>query len=563
MRATLENIDTILSKVAESYTKAIDTETTGLHWDRECFSVQIATEKGAWFFDRRIIGQAGLDKVIEFIRTAKGVLVFKNAKFDLRSMRIIPEAPVADIEVLERLINNTHFDYSLDAMAPRHGYKKFDTVKEYAKKHGIEDWSNVPLAIMEPYAVNDAIITLEIYNKLLPHLPEKSIYLFELEKLTTKATHRMELRGVGINMDYVARATNYEVVLINKLKAEFEQLHKRKYEDKKSLLISIFKAEGCTIPTTARGNASLDADALESFDSPTARIVKEIRTREKRVSTYYLNFGRLITEGRIHPDIRQAGTATGRFSYREPNFQNLPKEENADVDDKPFVVRGCIQPKPGHVLVSLDYVQQEYALLAAEANEKTLIAKMNEGLCVHTESGKMFNVSRKDAKAVNFAQVYGQGINALSQTLGITLPQTMALRNKYFSALPNIRNYIESTQAMAEKHGHVYAWSGRRFLFPDKRFAYKAVNYCIQGGCSDVVRIALTEMDKLGLPIILQIHDELVLEVPVERLDQDIETAMQIMQNAAPKKNGLRMGVKASVSEVSLAERNLKPWVKK
>jgi DNA polymerase-1 len=551
-----QDIAGILDGLSRLPVLAIDTETTGLGWNDRAFSIQIAGEGCAYYFDARIVGWSGLDTVKRFLNEYQGTLVFKNAKFDLHKANLDPRATVADIEVLERLINNTYMSYRLADQAKRYGLEKHDTVSEYVKKHGLKNWMDVPIEIMAPYATNDAEITYKIYQLLIQQLDPRSMPVWENECALTKVCARIEARGIRIDNDTTHKALAYERSVVNDLHKEFKNITGREFNNSKSLLVEVFLAGGDTLPFTDKGNYKLDDDTLSGLSSPAAKVVQEIRHYEKRISTYYGNFISLQDEkGFIHADIRQAGTATGRISYRDPNFQNVPKEDEESDKGKPFVVRQCLIPREGHSFISLDYSQQEYRLMLAYANERRLIEQVMAGVDLHKATGDMVGIDRKPAKTLNFAVIYGAGRQEIARLLNTDIGSASRLKDKYFMRLPKVEQFIDHVISTARDRGYIYNWLGRKLTCPGRDYAYKMPNWLIQGGGADICKRAMVEL--AHYPIALQVHDQLVLEVPHKDVRSVARDAQKKMIEVFPEKNGMKMAVDVRVSAKSFAERDM------
>lgn len=559
MLVTREQLQGVLSNLSKLRVISIDTETTGLSWSDTAFSIQIATETDEYVFDKRVIGITGLDAVRSFIRSFKGEAVYQNAKFDMHKSGATPRGTVSDIEVLARLVNNTHMSYRLADQAKRYGMHKMDEVAAYVKKHKITDWSKVPLEVMAPYAGHDARITYDLFVKYKQELDERSYPVWDMEQKLTKVCAKMESYGVHLDMEYVHKAKAYEERLIREAMARFRAMTGQEYDNSRSQLIKVFTEAGEEIPLTEKGNPSVDDTALSSFKSPVAKVVQEIRFYGKRVATYYNNFIKLADEqGIIHPDMRQAGTTTGRFSYREPNFQNIPKEDDEEDKDKEYVIRGCITPREGNILVSMDFKAQEYRLMLAYANEVELIGRVMAGHDVHQATADMLCTARSLAKNINFATLYGAGRYKIAEMTGLHPAEAGRMLDKYFLRLPNVERLIRRVPNTAKSRGYIYTWYGRKLHLPHADLSYVMTNHLIQGGCADITKIAMVNLS--SEPIVLQIHDQLVFECPMEYARENVLRWKTTMENVFPEKNGIRMEVDITWSDKSLAERDMKPW---
>ena len=558
-----------------------DTETTGLSQDDRLFAIIFGTKYETYYIDKRVYWDtAAIAQLLEH----NCEWIFQNAKFDLRMLKhegLEPRGIVRDLEVLARLVNNSHFLYSLEAIGARRGLPKSEEVIKYITKNKLYTdvpliyskgesrklhFDKVPTDIMQSYAERDARITYDLYDIEHNELDERSYDLFDSESMLTKVCARMEERGVHINVDYTKKALEYESGIVSSAKNRFEQMHGVPYSESKGVLVPILQSEGLEIPKTAKGNFSLTDEILEGFNSNTAKIVQEVRHYEKRISTYYTAFlESLSSDGRLHPDMRQAGTTTGRFSYRDPNLQNVPKEDDEEDATKPFLVRGCIQPSPGNILVSLDYSQQEYRLMLAYADEQRLIRKVMDGEDLHQATADLVGVTRKHAKTLNFAILYGAGVDKIATMLGISSRAARDLRDKYFSRLPKVESFISKAIRTSRARGHLYNWAGRKLLTGGRDFAYKLPNHLIQGGGADICKKAMIEIDKIlpkeNYPMILQVHDSLTFDMHPSQLHL-VEPIRDIMNNVFPMKNGMKIIVDIEASTKSLAAKDQEPWEK-
>ena len=306
---------------------------------------------------------------------------------------------------------------------------------------------------------------------------------------------------------------------------------------------------------------------LEGFQTPLAKSLQRYRAATKRANTYFANYLYFADEhDRIHPNMRQAGTDTGRFSFSDPNLQNVPTE-----DTGAFPVRRAFVPAPGFFFAMLDYDQQEFRLLLDYAGELGLIRRIvDEGLDVHQAAADQMGVTRPEAKTLNFGLLYGMGADKLAAALGITTGAATILKSNYFEALPKVRDFTQGVTQRANTRGYIYNWAGRVCHFPwvmnprtgkMDRFAYKACNHLIQGGCGDVMKIALNRCDDYlagkKSRLLLTVHDEVLLEVSFDEC-YVVAGVKKILDGAYPHRH-LPMTSSASYSLVSWADKEVIP----
>jgi DNA polymerase-1 len=222
----------------------------------------------------------------------------------------------------------------------------------------------------------------------------------------------------------------------------------------------------------------------------------------------------------------------------------LTKSEDAAAEE--FLVRRAIVPRPGMVFHMLDFEQMEYRLMldyaarfaADREGVLSLIEKVLGGLDVHQATADVAGISRRDAKTVNFATLYGSGVANLAARLGRPEHEARAIRDSIFRAAPEIGVFIRRVTKTAEERGFIVNWYGRRCAFPDPRHAYRAPNYLIQGGCADVVKVAMNRIDDhlrgYQTRLVLCIHDEICVEGPPEEAAVVIPEIKRIMEQAYP-----------------------------
>lgn len=588
---TAENVKAVQDILVREPVLAIDTETTGLLWTDRPFLAIIATGSEEYLFDLPQWGDS-----LNYILRGTQTLVFQNAKFDLRMLASYGVAPagaatIHDTEVMARILKNDHMKYNLESQAMRHGFKKLaDEVKKALKagdhyeirtnrlgeQHRQPRYDWVDRELMHKYAAQDARITYDLHQTYLDQMDEYDMYVLANESRLTRVCFWMEWRGIRLDMDYARKARCSAKLELRRAQARFQAAAGVEFQDSKALLIPIFEAAGDKITYTKKGNPQLRDEDLARFSSPVAEIVRDIREQQKLISTYYDNFINKADEQEkdfyvIHPDMRQAGTRTGRFSYRDPNLQNLPKEEESTA---PYVVRGCFIPRPGCVFVSMDYSQQEYRLMLAYARERELIARVMAGEDLHQATADLVGIKRKLAKTLNFAILYGAGPKKLAQMLKISLTEAEELRRKYFEKLPRVQQFIEQVSGTAKARGFIWNWMGRKLQFAwrfaldeetDEKIryhdAYSAPNHLCQGGGADVIKKAMVELERCGLITlecfpVLQVHDQLVFDCRPSSFHL-LHQIAKVLEDAFPEKNGMKLKVDVSWSERSLAERDL------
>lgn len=320
----------------------------------------------------------------------------------------------------------------------------------------------------------------------------------------------MEMLGVKVDLVKIRRLKIHEGEQLGEAKENFKALTGRTFKDSPKLFKEIFDERGESYPRTAKGNPSFKSEVLEKMDTPASKSINQVRYHEKRINTYYDNFEELSDHrGIIHPNMNQAGTVTGRFSYSNPNLQNVPKDS---------IIRNCFitRDKEKRQLIDIDYRAIEYRLLADYANEKYLIEAINGGEDVHQATADLLKISRREAKTVNFGILYGCGDKTLAAMLNIPVPSAYVMKMEYFNKLPKIKKFIEAVKRKGSVDQYVTNWMGRKLHINNYGEEYKLVNYLIQGSAADVIKKAMVQLNELGLTdgMCLQVHDSLMFDMP-------------------------------------------------
>ncbi len=578
MLVTIENHEGIVERLNSKTVLALDTETAGLDWFDRLFSIIISDDSEDFYFDRRLLCK-NFDWIVDPVILHPHNWIFKNAKFDMRMLFMDGfhiTGVIEDIGTAARILKNDHWGkkaYSLAELAKREGMEKLDIAEAYIKKNKLYEvrktrlneeykqpmYNEVPLDVIGEYACKDGRLTYDLREIYLSRMDDDDRRVYENECKLIPVCFDMEMSGIRINIEYTEKGMAYEEEKLKEVRRHFLQATGKEYEDTKSLLIPIFEAAGEIIPSTDKGNPSLTGDVLETFSSPVAKIVQNIRSHEKRISTYYKNYINGYDKGGyIHPTMWPDGTRTGRFSYSNPNLQNIPKEEDPEA---PYVIRGCFVPTPGNVFVSFDYKQMEYRMMLAYANARRLIDEVMNGADVHTATSQLLGITRDRAKTLNFAILYGAGIEEISRMLSIPMAEASRLRTKYFLGLPDVERLIWDVIRTGRDRGYVKNWLGRK-LRADRDFCYALPNHLIQGGCADVVKVAMNRIHPLlasrKSKMVLQVHDQLLMDMYPQ--DFDLVPEIKKIMESVWSMNGMDLLVDVEWSRTSFAERDMEAW---
>lgn len=420
------------------------------------------------------------------------------------------------------------------------------------------------------YAAEDSDLALRLWSVLKPRLPaERVTRVYErLERPMVPVLARMEKRGIKVDRQILSRLSGTFAQKAAAAEAEIYELAGQEFNigSTKQLGDILFGKMGLSGGKKTRtGQWSTDVKVLEDLAAegvPIARRIVDWRQLTKLKSTYTDALPGYIhpETGRVHTDYALASTSTGRLSSSEPNLQNIPirTEEGRGI-------RRAFIAEKGWKLVSADYSQIELRVLAHVADIPQLVRAFEDGIDIHAmTASEMFGVPvegmdpmvRRRAKAINFGIIYGISGFGLAAQLGIPRAEAADYINRYFERFPGIRDYMDRTKQFSRDHLYVETLFGRRAHYPDikssqpslRAFQERAsINAPIQGSAADIIRRAMIRMDealeaaKLRAKMLLQVHDELVFEVPDEEVDATIPVIRRVMESAAEPAVHLRV----------------------
>jgi len=551
MLVSPENFNQYIEELLQEVEYGLDSETQGLEWSDRLFSIIFATSKCSYYFNFQDYkdGAPVLDlslvlSDLQRIFRAEATFYASNIKFDMLMLKkegLELHGNYFCTASQGRVFQNNLMSYSLAKWAERLNEKKDDAVEHYIAANGLyttvdipgkklqvkrKHFDRVPMDIIQPYAEHDARLHLKVGKYLqnqIEKMPNPSrampINIMHNEVKLTKVCADIEFAGIRIDVDYIRGAIEYEKEKAKEALEEYKKLSgEYEFVDSPKALNEVFINCGYTgIPRTDKGNPSFTDENLSHLGGPLADSVKKIRFHEKRIGTYYSSFLYYAgKDGFIHPNMRQGGTETGRFSYSEPNLQNVPKE-NDSYSSKSSIVRKSFIPREGYCFVMIDYNQQEYRMMLDYAGEHKLIKEVLNGTDVHQVIADQVGVSRTTAKTLNFAILYGGSANLIADLLKIKIPEAQALLDKYYLRLPNVRRFKKEVIDKGKMRGYVVNWAGRRCHINDANWAYILPNHLIQGGCADVIKFAMVRIHDLlqgrKSSMVLCVHDEILFEM--------------------------------------------------
>ncbi|MBV9557590.1 MAG: DNA polymerase I [Pseudolabrys sp.] len=452
--------------------------------------------------------------------------------------------------------------HDMDAVATRYlgrSPSRFNDVKN--KDKALFTPEAMPIAKASSYSAEEADVTLRLWQTLKPRMAaEHVVSVYEtLERPLPRVLAHMEERGISIDLPVLARLSNDFGTKQAALEKEINEIAGTQVNpgSPKQLGDILFGKMGLPGGSkTKTGQWSTGARELEELAEQGHKLPRTIldwRQVSKLRSTYtealpgYLN----PDTRRVHTSYALAATSTGRLSSSEPNLQNIPiRTEEGRKIRKAFVAT------PGHKLVSADYSQIELRLLSEVANVPALRKAFQDGTDIHTmTASEMFDTPidkmtpdiRRRAKAINFGIIYGISAFGLANQLSIEQKEAGAYIKKYFERFPGIRDYMDETREFCREHGYVLTLFGRKCHYPDIKSSNPsvrsfneraAINARLQGSAADIIRRAMVRIDeelaraKLGAKMLLQVHDELIFEVPDKDVDKTLPVVKRVMEKA-------------------------------
>lgn len=478
--------------------------------------------------------------------------IAQNAKYEMNVMSLlgIKFGPVVFDPMLASYIENPDNKHGLKDQSERILNYKMVKIAELigtGRKQLTIDM--VPLDSVAAYAADDARITLELARYYAKTLDDEQKYLlYKMELPLCAVIAKMEQAGVALDMPFLAAFSNELASELARLESEIYALagHGFNINSTQQLQKVLFEELGIKPKgkTKSKSGFSTDASVLEALKEEHAIISKllEYRHITKLKSTYVDALPRevLARDNRLHGEFNQTVAATGRLSSSNPNLQNIPIRTELGRR----IRRSFIAQDPNSSLISADYSQIELRLLAHMSKDELLIDAFEKNQDIHARTaGEIFEIpieevsseTRRVGKTINFALVYQQGAFSTGQDLGVSTKEAQAFIDKYFSRYPKVKGFLQSTIDEAREHNYAKTIWGRKRYFnylhdrndnvrrADER---AACNAPIQGSAADLVKLAMIKLDeelsKSGLKakLILQVHDELVLEVPDNELEE-------------------------------------------
>ncbi|MFN3439007.1 MAG: DNA polymerase I [Acidovorax sp.] len=550
------DFDQWLERLHKASLTAIDTETDSLNEMRaQIVGISFSVQAGeAAYIPLRHEGpdapaQLPLDEVLArlkpWLEDAKHPKLGQHIKYDRHvfANHGIEVQGYAHDTMLQSYVLEVHKPHNLTSLAERHTGRKGITYEDLCGKgaHQIP-FAQVPVDKAAAYSCEDSDQTLDVHNALWPLLQadDKLRFIYDLEMTSSEALYRIERNGVLIDAPTLANQSHELGQRILQLETEAYEIAGQPFNlsSPKQLGEIFFDKLGMpVVKKTATGARSTDEEVLEKLaeDYPLPAKLLEHRGLVKLKGTYTDKLAQLALPrtGRVHTHYAQAVAVTGRLSSNDPNLQNIPIRTPEGRR-----VREAFVAPAGRVIASADYSQIELRIMAHLSGDHSLLHAFHAGLDVHrATAAEVFGVEvdqvsseqRRYAKVINFGLIYGMSSFGLAKNLGIETKAAAAYIDKYFQRYPGVKQYMDETKALAKSMGYVETVFGRRLYLPEinspngpRRAGAEraAINAPMQGTAADLIKLAMVavqkELDahKPDIQMIMQVHDELVFELP-------------------------------------------------
>lgn len=490
---------------------------------------------------RELLADAAVEKAVYDTKHACAMMLISGQE---------AQNVVFDLSLAGYVLNPSASDYSVERLAAEYG----------VPRPALEGDGEADAAAL---CFQDVCVTAE---QLLEKNDQRAL-LDQIELPLARVLAEMEHDGFEVDADGIRTFGEDLDREIERLRSDiFEKVgFEFNLNSPKQLGEALFDKLGLPARKKTKSGYSTSAEVLEglALDYPVVEEILDYRTLSKLKSTYCDGLLKVIApDGRIHSSLNQTETRTGRISSSEPNLQNIPVRKPIGREMRRF-----FRAKEGCVLVDADYSQIELRVLAHMADDQNMIDAFNSGTDIHTvTASQVFNMPvqmvtplmRSNAKAVNFGIVYGIGAFSLAKDIGVTRKEAAAYIDSYLSHYSGVRNYMEQVVAQAKEDGYVTTLFGRRRYLPELKASHAATrafgervarNMPIQGTAADIIKIAMIRVrdrlkrEKLRSRLILQVHDELIVEAPEDEREQAEQIVREEMENACTMKVKLEADV--------------------
>ena len=566
-----DELDKLEAKLLESKYFAFDTETNSLNQNEASIvGVSFSVQSGEGFYlPINHVEQTELNRE-NLLRWLKNVLeknvdkiIGQNLKFDLsilKNEKIELSNFYADTMLMSYVINSTLTRHNLDALCEKYLGRqliKFEEVMGKGKNR-YKNFGDVPIKDATAYAAEDAEATFSLFQKLSSLIDKDAMKLLkEVEYPLVFVLMNMEREGTMIDIKHLKKLSNHFGSRLMLLVQKIHEVSKTIFNIDSPKQLSEVLFEKLCLPTkglkkTSSGYYSTSEAILQklSHDHEIVKDILEYRSLAKLKSTYTDKLAEICdVRSRVHTSYQQAVTSTGRLSSSEPNLQNIPIRTNEGI-----TIREAFVAPKGSKILAIDYSQIELRLMAHYSKDDIMIDAFNNNEDIHKRTAsEVFGVDiedvtgemRRNAKTINFGLLYGMSAFGLSNQLGVTRAEAEIFLQNYFDRYSKVKSFMETTTNEAKKNRFVTTLYGRKIHVPNiespnyvlrQASERAAINGPLQGSAADIIKAAMISINrwisenKSPIKLLLQVHDELLFEVPENYVEKDIQSLVNIME---------------------------------
>ncbi len=565
-----------LRRIDSAALTVVDTETTSLDpMTAQLVGISLCCEVGSAAYipvahryqdaPEQLSREFVLEKIRAWLEDDSKPKVGQNLKYDshIFANQGVNLRGIVHDTLLESYVFESHRSHDMASLALRHLNHQTITFQEVCGKGTSQiGFDEVEISRATKYAAEDAGITLQLHLAMLPHIFDEAKLRFIYETIeipTSVVLQKIERNGVLIDVGLLAIQSNE----LGKRMLEIEQqayalagqpFNLSSPKQLGEILFEKFKLP--VVKKTSSGSPSTDEEVLQKLaeDYPLPKVLLNYRSLSKLKSTYTDKLPKMVNQktGRVHTNYAQAVAVTGRLASNDPNLQNIPIRSAEGRR-----IREAFVAPEGSVIVSADYSQIELRIMAHISGDENMLRAFAEGADIHrataaeifgTTAVEVTGEQRRYAKAINFGLIYGMSAFGLASNLGIERVAAQMYIEKYFMRFAGVKQFMDMTRALAKSQGYVETVFGRRLWLPTinslnglrRQGAERAaINAPMQGTAADLIKLSMiavvnwTEAEQLKAKIVMQVHDELVLEVPQDELALIREKLPQLMAGVA------------------------------